>query len=324
MMFEKEIGQMSSSVTNHEPIVSQVVPAPQPRVDIQTGILLTNARVLRAHGENEMALHLLRQASNRESKNPAVLRPLAEALSATGREREVLIVRKALAKYDASFENIFEYAQALYRSGDDQQALQAYYEAMSVLTDSHAALFEIHKNMGNIFVRAADFEAAEESYNRALRIDDSSDLLMVNFGTLAVQRGDKGRALECFRRAVDLNAENDRAWTGLAMMHNEFGDHELAWGNLEHALELNPKNRSAVHLAAHWATRDQTPLRGIQRLENFLSSGEADEEMSLVLVNLFCHAGNLDLAAIETERLLAWNPDRPDVTKLRRHFQGVA
>lgn len=324
MMFERETGHVSSSITNQEPLVSPVAPAPTARVDIQTGILLTNARVLRAHGENEMALQLLRQASNRDSKNPAVLRPLAEALMATGREREVLIVRKNLAKFEATFENIFEYAQALYRSGDDQQSLQSYYEAMAVLTDAHPHLFEIHKNMGNIFVRAGDFEAAEESYNNAFRIDNASDLLMVNFATLAIQRGDKGRALECFRRAVELNAINDRAWTGLAMIHNEFGDHELAWGNLEHALELNPANRTAVHLAAHWATRDQTPIRGIQRLENFLSSGEADEEMSLVLVNLFCNAGNLDLAAIETERILAWNPDRQDVTKLRRHFQGVA
>ncbi|MBX3041666.1 MAG: tetratricopeptide repeat protein, partial [Bdellovibrionaceae bacterium] len=209
---------------------------PSNPLQVETATLLTNAKVLLQAGETHLALNLLRQACSRDSKNPTILRPLAETLEKCGYGEEAMKVRDALSRYDYGFESVFNQAQALYRLNKDAEALNLYYEALSILSDEHPALFEIHKNMGNIFVRSGDYEGAEESYNKAYRIDSESDALMVNFGTLEIQRGDKGRALSCFRQAVELNPSNDRAWAGLAMIHHEFGDHDLAWGNLERAL----------------------------------------------------------------------------------------
>ncbi|HRO66568.1 MAG TPA: tetratricopeptide repeat protein [Pseudobdellovibrionaceae bacterium] len=288
---------------------------------VETATLLTNANVLLQAGETHLALNLLRQACSRDSKNPSILRPLAETLEACGCSEEAMKVREALSRYDYGFESVFNQAQALYRLNKDAEALNVYYEALSILSDEHPALFEIHKNMGNIFVRSGDYEGAEESYNKAYRINPDSDTLMVNLGTLEIQRGDKGRALSCFRQAVELNPSNDRAWAGLAMIHQEFGDHDLAWGNLERALDLNPSNRTAVHLAANWASRDQAPWRAIPWLQNYLSSVESDEEMSLVLVNLFCSSGQLELAQLESSRVLAWNPGRRDVAVLQERLR---
>ncbi|MBX2988610.1 MAG: tetratricopeptide repeat protein [Bdellovibrionaceae bacterium] len=319
-MLENEL-RRTSSVDAQAPARPS---APSTRnTDIVTGTLLANARVLRQHGELSLALNLLREASNRDSKNPAVLLPLAEVLEEAGRHGEALKVRQVMARLSYGFENVFQLAQALYRMNRDQEALHSYYEALSLLTEDDPCQFEIHKNMGNIFVRGGDFEGAEESYNRAYGLNATSDILMVNLGTLEVQRADKGRALSCFRQAVEINPLNEKAWTGLAMIHNEFGDHDLAWGNLERALDLNPGNRTAVHLAALWATRDQSPQRAIPWMEKYLASVESDEEMSLVLVNLFCSAGHLDLAMIESGRVLSWNPGREDVKKLRDRLHGL-
>jgi tetratricopeptide (TPR) repeat protein len=324
MMLETELrpisGPIHNSTENVVPVSKSVpTPAPARRVlaDVETATLLTNAKLLLKAGERELALNLLREASNRDSKNPLVLEPLAEALETGGHENEALKVREVLAKVDYQFTNVYGLAHLLYRLNRDQEALHMYFEALSILTDEHPVLFEIHKNMGNIFVRQGDFEGAEEKYNQAYRLQPDSDTLMVNFGTLEVQRGDFGRSLTCFRRAVELNAKNDKAWTGLAMVHNEMGDQELAWGNLERALDLNPGNRTAVHLAANWATRDRQPLLAITRVENYLETVESDEDMSLVLVNLFCGAGHLDLAELETEKILAWNPDQKEVRQMR-------
>lgn len=291
------------------------------RAEIRTATLLTNARLLVAHGENELALNLLRQASNLESTNPAVLRPLADLLEKTGRLREALIATKALVKFDYGVPALVHHANLLANQNQDEAALNAYYEALSLVVEEHGALFDIHKNMGNIFVRKGDFESAEECYNKAYALNPSSDVLMVNFGTLEVQRGDLGRSLACFRQAVDLNPSNDKAWTGLAMVHNQFGDIDLAWGNLERAMDLAPGNRTAIHLAANWAVRDQTPQRALERMENYLASVEEDEEMSLVLVNLFCTAGRLDLASMESSRVLAWNPGREDVRDIKNRIE---
>lgn len=312
-------------ILNHEPgtattpkATSQSKTSVRPqKVKVETATLITNAQLLLKSGETSLALNLLRQASNQDSKNPVVLKALASALEKAGRWEEVMKVREALTKFDYGFESLFEQAQTCYRLNQDEKALHCYYEALSVLSDEHPALFEIHKNMGNIFVRAGDFEGAEESYHRAYRMKPDSDVLMVNLGTLELQRSDKGRALTCFRKAVELNPRNDRAWVGLAMIHHEFGDHELAWGNIESALDLNPENRTSILLAANWAQRDQTPWRAVPWVQNYLASVESDEEISLVLMNLFCLSGHLELAQVEASRVLAQNPARTDVRQLQ-------
>jgi tetratricopeptide (TPR) repeat protein len=279
---------------------------------------LNNAQILIKHKDYSLALNLLREASNRNSHHPRTLKLLAKCLDETTKTQEAIIAYKALVKVDYGFESLFGYGNALYKVGQDQEALEKYFEALANLTQEHSDLFELYKNMGNIFVRKGDFEAAEEYYNKAYTINNNSDVLLINFGTLEVQRNDFEKALYCFRKAVEINPESDKAWVGLAMVHSQLSDTELAWANLDTALEINPKNRTAVHLAANWGHRDQRLEKAILALENLLGSVEVDEDMSLVLINLFCMSGKYELAELEIERVLAWNPDQQEVRELQR------
>ncbi|WP_374031997.1 tetratricopeptide repeat protein [Bdellovibrio bacteriovorus] len=135
---------------------------------------------------------------------------------------------------------------------------------------------------------------------------------------LEVQRGDYDKSLYCFRKAVEINPENDKAWVGLAMVHSQFGDMELAWANIETAIDINPQNRTAVHLAANWGLRDGKLQKAIEALQGYLASVEEDEDMSLVLINLLCSAGQVDQAMLEIERVLLWNPDHAEVRSLKK------
>lgn len=283
-----------------------------------------NAQVLMKHRELPLALNLLRQASNIDSKNPVTLSLLVTCLEQSQHLEEALFVSRALAKIDYGFENMCKYATTLYKMGKDQEALDKYYEALAVLTEENSLLFEVYKNMGNIFVRQGDFDGAEEYYNKAYTLNPESDILLVNLGTLEVQRSDYDKSLYCFRRAIEINADNDKAWVGLAMVHNQFGDAELAWANIERAMDINPKNRTAVHLAANWGVRDQRVARATEFLQNYLSSVEQDEDMSLVLINLFCMQGKFKEALMEVERVLLWNPSHQEVRELKRKLQTSA
>ncbi len=286
--------------------------------DAKIPTYLSNARVLAKHREYKLALNLLREASNRDSNNPETLKLLAFCLDKTSRLQEALIARKTLVTVDYGFESLFGLATALYKVGRDQEALDKYFEALSVLTEEDDNLFELYKNMGNIFVRQGDFDAAEEYYNKAYTVNTQSDVLLVNFGTLEVQRNDFDKSLYCFRKAVEINPENDKAWVGLAMVHNQFGDSELAWANLETALDIKPQNRTAAHLAANWGLRDGKTLKAIEAIQNYLGTVEEDEDMSLVLINLFCTTGQIDKALLEMERVLLWNPDHKEVRALKK------
>lgn len=292
--------------------------------DPQVSSYQRNAQVLMNHKEFPLALNLLRQASNIDSKNPVTLSLLVTCLEKSQRIDEALQVSRALSKIDFGFENMSKHATVLYKLGRDQEALEKYYEALAVLTEENTLLFEVYKNMGNIFVRQGDFDGAEEYYNKAYTLNPESDVLLVNLGTLEVQRGDFDKSLYCFRRAIEINADNDKAWVGLAMVHNQFGDSELAWANIERALDINPQNRTAVHLAANWGLRDQRIGRAIEGLQNYLSSVEQDEDMSLILINLFCTQGQFKEALMEIERVLLWNPSHQEVRELKRKLQNSA
>ncbi len=287
-------------------------------IDKKISKYLNNAQILIKHKDYNLALNLLREACNRNSYHPQTLKLLAKCLDETAKTQEAIIAYKALVKVDYGFESLVGFGNALYKVGQDQDALEKYFEALASLTQEHSDLFEIYKNMGNIYVRKGDFEAAEEYYNKAYTLNNHSDVLLINFGTLEVQRNDFEKALYCFRKAVEINPESDKAWVGLAMVHSQLSDTELAWANLETALEINPKNRTAVHLAANWGHRDQRLDKAISALVNLLGTVEVDEDMSLVLINLFCMSGKYDFAELEIERVLAWNPDQKEVKDLQR------
>ncbi len=294
-----------------------------PPIDTRIATFLTNARVLMKHQDYRLALNLLRQASNINSKNPTTLGLLAECLEKTAHLEEALVVHKALVTYNYGFESLYGRATTLYKVGRDQEAMDGYYEALSILKEENELLFELYKNMGNIFVKQGDFDAAEEYYNKAYTVNSQSDVLLVNFGTLEVQRNDFEKSLYCFRKAVEMNAENDKAWIGLAMVHSQFGDHDLAWANLEAGIDINPQNKTAVHLAANWAVRDGRLLKAIEFLQVYLSEVDDDEELSLVLINLYCMTGQIENAIIEMEKVLLWNPDNKEVRELKRKLSAT-
>lgn len=289
----------------------------------QLATLLRNARVLEENGERGLALNMLRVACSWAGEVPAYLAQFAGVLQRAALHEEELRIRARLADVLCDFEALMEKARCLQDLKRDEEAMNAYYEALALLRDEDPRVFDVYKNMGNIFVRRGDFEGAEEFYNKAHIVKADSDTLFVNFGTLEVQRGDFEKARQAFRRAVELNPDNDKAWTGLALVHNEFGDHDLARGNIERALDINASNRTAVHLAAHWAVRDLEPQRAIPWVQEYLACTESDAEMSLVMIQLFCAIRRHDLARLEVERARAWSPDRQEFQQIARELEAM-
>ncbi len=296
--------------------------------------LLMNADVLIRFGEIDLAKHLVRQALSFNSHNPEALRRLITCMDPNTEATQLIKVHQALLKADFGFQTLANLGHAFYKVGNDSKAFENYRKALSTFTYEEKGLFEVYKNMGNILVKEGDYDGAEEFYNKAFTLKDDSDVLQVNLGTLDLQREDNEQALVRFRRALELNAKNDKAWVGLALVHNTMGDHVLAQANLENAIDVNPFNRTAVQLAAAWAIRDHKYDTAISYLETFLSqggfgyesdgnlAGGFDEDLSLVLVHLFSLIGRQDLAAIEIERLLLWNPQHPQAILIEEELRA--
>jgi tetratricopeptide (TPR) repeat protein len=298
-------------------------PLKNPQTGNETATLLTNADLLCKHGETDLAVHLLRKCLYLNGHHSEALKRLSLCLT---QEKQLPLKTKvceALVKQDLCFENMARLGHCYYQQNLDSKAREIYLEALSLMTDESAELFELFKNLGNICMREGDFDSAEEYYNKAFTLQPSSDALHINLGTLALQQQALELALSRFRLALEINARNDKAWVGLALVHNEMGDHVLSKANLENAIDINPRNRTAVHLAASWAVRDQNYPLAISALENFVSEVDCDEEMSLLLIHLFCVRGQYVEANLELERLLLWDPGNEKLLMVEQEIRNA-
>jgi tetratricopeptide (TPR) repeat protein len=207
-------------------------------------------------------------------------------------------------------------AEIYYTTERLEAARDAYLDSILRCESEPQLSFEIHKNLGNVFVKMGDFEMAEDFYNKAHTINPSSDVLAVNYGTLALQKGDQSKAVLKFRQALQLNTSNDKAWVGLALVHQQYGDHELAWANLQMAIEKNPFNKTALLMLAQWSHRDGTHQRAVQALINFVNEQEYDEQISALLIETLIQIGNYQMAKLEIERAICWNPESEIISRL--------
>lgn len=241
---------------------------------------------------------------------------LAGELRELGRFEEALKIMRNVVKIDSSFQTLNALAQVEYQLEMLDQAFEHLQQAMLIAPENSQVMFEIFKTLGNIFVRRGDFDSAEDSYNKAHRINSTSDVLFVNIGTLAIQRAAWDEAVEKFREALHLNLTNDKAWVGLAIGHRMKGDFDLSWGNLEAALEYNPLNETALGLALDWSTYDGREFRVLELIRNFLVEGGWSERLSLAFAWLSFRRGERLAAKLELERLLAVNPENEQAIKL--------
>ena len=291
-------------------------PATKRAPSASIGELLVNAETLLVHGEKDLARVLVYEALKLDSHNSIALKKAKVFLNPQKDLAQLIAIQKEICKSELSFENTSELAHLYYKNENDEQALRHYHDSLNLIIVEDASLFEVYKNMGNILTRLSDFEGAEEFFHKAFTINPDSDILAVNLGTLAIQRNDFHSALERFRSAVTRNAKNDKAWVGLALVHQEMGDVQLAFANIESAIDLNPHNRTAVHLFASWCIRESRYQNAIEVVQNFLSSVEVDEDLSLVLIHLFCKTNKFSLATLEAERVLLWNPQHQQLSEI--------
>ncbi len=279
---------------------------------------IQHAAVLIRHREFKTAHTLLRHSLAKEPTRVEAIGLLALCLEKTEKWEEAVKCRRALVRLSPTVENRIALANLFYSLEDDDQALQGYQEIILNDVIPEERSFEVYKNLGNIYVRRGDFEAAEDCYNRAFLVDSKSDALLVNFGTLEINRDNLEAATERFRSALILNDQNDRAWVGLALSHRSRGDFELSWANLERALDLNPKNRTALKLLVEWSVRDGRVHAASERLESYLALDGEDAEMAFSFAKCLTLTGRLSEALLECERVVALDPEQEEALRLRR------
>lgn len=286
--------------------------------------LLSNALLLIDNGDHKSAIKILRNILARDPYYIDAIEWLGYCFTQVGDLQNAVKCFQEMSSLQPDEFSYTALADALYNIGHEQDAEIHYKLALGMIDYESPLLFNIHKNLGNIYVKAGDFDSAEENYNKAYILCPHSDALFVNFGTLELQRGDLETAHERFRSAVDLNAQNDKAWVGIALIHRSKGDFELAWANLERALDLNPQNKIALRIFVGWSFEDHQIDKAIERLDAYLDQATDDVDASLMLVEAFYRKGDTSKSRLELTRASSLAPDRPEIEKFYKILETEA
>lgn len=266
-------------------------------------LLLKNANMLLVNGEYELAKNLAAEILKLKPESREGFLYLGQCYLGIGDTKLAINCFKSMSDSKEDFQSLALIAEAYYSSGSDEEALNFYIRALEKLETESSLLFDVYKNIGNIFVRLGDFQAAEDNYQRAYAINPDSSTLLVNFGTLKVQKSHWEMAITYFRQAVFIEQKNDKAWVGLAISHREYGDHELAWANLLNALDFNALNSVALQLLEMWATKDGREQAAINFVKEKSETHKQSTELHLLLAKFLFQAERFKQCVVQLESM---------------------
>ncbi len=139
---------------------------------------------------------------------------------------------------------------------DYPAALKVFHQMLDILDQKDPKLFEVYKNMGNLYLKCGDIDAAEEKYNLANAINSQDENLNINYGVLSIQKGQYEEAKARFAQVLQINPQSDLAWVGIGLVHRAHADHELARACVLRGLDENPYNKLAITNYYQWCFQD--------------------------------------------------------------------
>lgn len=218
--------------------------------------------------------------------------------------------------YEPSYTSLIALSDLFIRKLDHRAAIATLLRANHLPKIRKKESFEIHKNLGNCYLRINQLDHAEKHYREALALVPASDTLHTNIGCLFFRRGDLASALLHFNQAIVLNATNSRAMTGVGLVHLEKGDKNLALDHFEQAMQCNLGNTQALFqlIACAFATKrfDQP----ITIVSNYVAHHSYNINVLYSLAGMMYHKKDLVGVQRECRRILELKPDHQGAQKL--------
>ncbi len=199
-------------------------------------------------------------------------------------EGQVYSARK-LVEVEDSVSHQFLLAKSYLKCGCDQEALRICHSIIDNTTDFDGILFLVFKMMGSLYLRANDYEAAEEYYNRAFAINPYDLDIQISTGYLFLQSQCLDKARDKFASILMSHGNLVEVRIGLALVHSFLGEFEMACGNLADVLDRNPSHQLALSLYSRWSSNCKEGAYPLTYLEAHLKENPSDDSALTLMLN---------------------------------------
>lgn len=136
-----------------------------------------------------------------------------------------------------------------FKEGRTVEADQQYWKAFWILEKMGNIMDYdvIWGNLGNIFTRRKDYNAALAYFEMGITINPTNDMLWNDKGNLFYLIEDHRKAIAAFKQGIALNDTDKYLYQNLGVAQSAIGLHEDAILNYDRAIALDPKYEKAWH-----------------------------------------------------------------------------
>jgi tetratricopeptide (TPR) repeat protein len=210
-------------------------------------------------------------------------------------EGKVYAARK-LVEMEPTVDNQFLLSNALTVAEQEREALDVLHQIVDQSTEPSWLLYTVYKNIGSLYLRCKDFEAAEEYYNRAYTMNAEDLNLELCYGYLFLHSKRLEEAKTKFASILDRDKDFIEASIGLALVHASVGEYDLSCANLSNVLEKNPSHKLALYLHFNWSQLGAASPSTIDLINTFLKENPQDEEALTLRVGWYIKQQNFKKA----------------------------
>jgi tetratricopeptide (TPR) repeat protein len=210
-------------------------------------------------------------------------------------EGKVYAARK-LVDIEPSIENQFLLANALTSAEQERTALEVLHQIVDQSTEPSWLLYTVFKNIGSLYLRCKDFEAAEEYYNRAYAMNKDDLNLELCYGYLYLHAKRLDEAKQRFASILEKDSDFVEASIGLALVHASVGEYDLSCANLSNVLDRNPTHKLALYLHFNWSQQGTSSSSTLDLINGFLKENPQDEEALTLRVGWYIKQQNFKKA----------------------------
>lgn len=171
---------------------------------------------------------------------------------------------------------------------------------------------ESYVNLGLIYIRVGDNEAARRALGRALELNPNQTTALYALGVLHMEAGDHATALKRFEQIVKVDKRNADALVRLGDIRYGLGDIQQSRTYYRRALTVDPKHAQA-HFNLGYTYEEAGRLK--EAAENYrlaLRHDPTNAEAHFNLGNVYVQQENLDEAMAQYRQTVRFNPDHMD------------
>jgi superkiller protein 3 len=177
-------------------------------------------------------------------------------------------------------ETHFNLARTAYGLKDNATALAEYRKAVELRGDDYP---EAYLNQGLVLVALKQYKEAEESYRKAIKLNEAYPEAWYNLGMLQMRQKQLDQAGKSFRTAIQYEPRYEQAWFNLGVLAGREDKDDDAIDAYRHALEIRPNYPEArLNLAVRYAKQD----RHNEAIAEYRALLEQDNTYALAWLNL--------------------------------------